>query len=90
MLRDLYYGRVNPWAMKLPKDDEMSTFIRRSNELEKEVNESLDDAGREKFTEFLKLDCEFGDAQQFLAFRRGFRIAARLILESLMDEPADT
>ena len=86
MLRDLYYGRVNPFGMKLPNDEETLGLITRSTELEHEVVEYLVDTGREKFTEFLKVDGEFGDIQQFTSFCRGFRIGARLMIDALCED----
>ena len=86
-LRDLYYGRIQPFATKLARDDELDMLIGRSKELEREVAGSLDEAGKAKFTEFLNVDTEFGDNQQFYAFARGFRIGVRLMLDTLTDDP---
>ena len=86
-LRELYYGRIRPAAMKLPQDEEMTALIKRTTELEKIVTESLDEAGRENFTEFLKADGDFSDLQLFHSFCRGFRVGVRLMLEAIMDEP---
>ena len=88
MLRDLYYGRINPSEMKLAWDGEIDTMIERSKELEKEISGSLDEAGREKFTEFMNVEGDFGDSQQFSAFCRGFRIGVRLMVDTFTDEVA--
>ena len=86
-LRDLFYGRIQPFAMKLARDNELDMLITRSKELEREIAGSLDEPGRAKFAEFLNVDTEFGDNKQFYAFVRGFRIGARLMLDTLTDDP---
>ena len=87
MLRELFYGRISPYGAKLPKDTETQAIIKRSTDLETEVNGILDEAGREKFSDFLKEDGELCDIQRFQSFRQGYRIGARLMLETLMNEP---
>ena len=86
MLRELYYGRVHPYEREFRKADEISAMSRRSIEFEKMVTDCLDEAGRERFSEFLKADSELGDNQQFDAFVCGFRIGARLMIDTLADD----
>ena len=88
MLRELFYGRISPYGAKLPKDTETQALIKRSSGLETELNEILDEAGREKFSDFLRDDGELCDIQRFQSFCFGYRIGARLMLETLMNEPS--
>ena len=87
MLRELYSGRLHPFAMKFEKDEKTSATVERSLVLEREITELLDEAGREKFTEFMRVDGDLGDVQRFQAFACGYRIGARLMLDTFADEP---
>ena len=86
-LRDLYYGRINPFGMKIARDEEIDGLIKRSQKLEHEIFGILDEAGKKKFTEFLNVDGDLGDSQQFQAFCRGFRVGTRLMIETFVDNP---
>ena len=74
-LRDLYYGRINPFGMRIVRDEELDRLVKRSQDLEHEVFGCLDEAGKQKFTDFLNVDGDLGDNQEFQAFCYGFRSA---------------
>ena len=87
MLRELYSGRIRPFAMRFEKDEKTSAITARSLALEQEITELLDEAGKEKFTEFMKADGDLEDVQRFQVFCCGYRIGARLMLDTFADEP---
>jgi len=84
-LRDLYYGRINPFGTRLVRDEEMDRLIKQSQDLEHEVFACLDEAGKQKFTDFLNTDGDLGDNQQFQAFCNGFRIGTKLMVETFVE-----
>jgi len=86
-LRDLYYGRINPFGMRLVRDEELDRLIKRSQDLEHEIFACLDETGKQKFTDFLNTDGNLGDSQQFQAFCNGFRIGTRLMVETFVESP---
>ena len=87
MLRELYSGHLHPFAMKFEKDEKTLTLVERSLVLEQEITEMLDEAGREKFTEFMRIDGDLEDVQRFQSFVCGYRIGARLMLDTFAGEP---
>lgn len=81
ILRELFYGNINPNARQFVRDSEYGKAIKTVSDCEEKLNAMLSGKELELFEKLMKAqsDSSYINGQEF--FIEGFRLGARIALE---------
>lgn len=82
ILKDLYYGNVNPLWDIIPQDKEYYPLIKKIGEESEYFKSKLSEADQERFENYLNLVYQSERMQNYSNFEQGYILGAKLIFES--------
>ena len=82
-LEDLYYGNLFPHEKCAKFDDEMKELLGLLNRNEEKLIATLSDEQKETFEKYKDCNREISEICEREAFLNGFRLGARIIIESV-------
>lgn len=89
ILRDLYYGRVNPSRDIVPKDKEYHHLRKKIGEERDYLISRVPEADRERFEDYNNLLYQSEAMQNYANFEWGYRFGMMLLLEGLAEETGE-
>lgn len=89
-LEDLYYGNIRPYESKISASSELQRMTQRVDECEVQLSEQLDESGRHALKVLASAQQEINSINAVENFMIGFRLGARLIIESMDDNDGNT
>ena len=85
ILEELWYGRINPSQRTQPEDKSDSELTEQIVEKEDELDSLLSDKAKEILEQMRDKQLDLSTSNERKAFISGFRLGARIMLET-MDE----
>lgn len=82
-LEDLYYGNLFPQEKCARLDDEVKELLKLLNRNEEKLISTLSDEQKETFEKYKDCNREISEICERQAFLNGFRLGARIIIESV-------
>lgn len=82
-LEDLYYGNLFPHEKCAKLDDEMKELLGLLNRNEEKLTTTLSDEQKETLEKYKDCNQEISEICEREAFLNGFRLGARIIIESV-------
>ena len=82
-LEDLYYGNLFPQEKCARLDDEVKELLKLLNRNEEKLISTLSDEQKETFEKYKDCNREISEICEREAFLNGFRLGARIIIESV-------
>ena len=82
-LEDLYYGNLFPHEKCAKLDDEVKELLKLLNRNEEKLTATLTEAQKETFEKYKDCNREISEICEKDAFLNGFRLGARIIIESV-------
>ena len=83
ILEDLYYGNLFPHEKVSKLDDETKELLGLLNRNEEKLIATLSDEQKETFEKYKDCNREISEICEKDAFLNGFRLGARIIIESV-------
>ena len=85
-IEDLWSGEINPVERKFKTDSEFHNLLKLSIRNQERLLELLNDGEQELFEKYKDCQTEMAWIEHKEIFVTGFRLGARLMLESLTDD----
>ena len=85
VLEDFWYGNIEPSEYDTSSVKEYKEALLRISRNEESLQDTLTDAQRKLFSQYLDSVREFQDMAECLLFQNSFRLGARMMLE-IMNE----
>ena len=86
ILDELYAGNVNPAERTFQRNDSYAKTMDQLAEAEEQLSRRLDDTGKEQLKRFQACQADVSSMDQFYAFKTGFRLGARIMLDILSEK----
>ena len=82
-LEDLYYGNLFPHEKCAKLDDEVKELLKLLNRNEEKLTATLSEEQKDTFEKYKDCNREISEISEREAFLNGFRLGARIIIESV-------
>lgn len=86
ILRELYYGRINPYKAKFEEDSFYQEDVKTMIDNEAKFLETLPEPEKLMFIDFVDAQAEVADTTAFEKFSYGFKLGVLLGMELVLDE----
>lgn len=83
ILEDLYYGNLFPHEKCAKLDDEVKELLKLLNRNEENLTATLSEGQKDTFEKYKDCNREIPEISEREAFLNGFRLGARIIIESV-------
>lgn len=87
-IEELYYGNIDPQARGFTKNSSIKKAYDKITELEKQLNEKLDNEEQEMFKSFININSEITAESGLDSFILGFRLGARFVYDTFLNDEA--
>ena len=85
VLEDFWYGNIEPSEYDTSSAKEYKEALLRISRNEESLQDTLTDAQRKLFSQYLDSVREFQAMAEYLLFQNSFRLGARMMLEVMED-----
>ena len=82
-LEDLYYGNLFPHKKVSKLDDEMKELLGLLNRNEEKLIANLSDEQKETFEKYKDCNLEISEISERQSFIMGFKLGAKIVIESM-------
>ena len=86
ILEDLWYGNIIPWEMFLRNDSHLNSLLSLSGKNYDKLTDTLTELQKELLEKYKDTLCEMNSFTEQAAFRYGFSLGVRLMMESMLTE----
>lgn len=86
ILENLWFGNITPVDRKLVRGSEVKKLLEKTTASENIFTAELSAEGQRAYTEYSKLMGDISAISECDAFCKGFRLGARLMIETLSEE----
>lgn len=87
-IEEFYYGNIDPQTRGFRKGTRIVKVSENINEIEEKLTERLNDEEKKLFLDFCNAYAELMGTSNLDSFIVGFRLGARLIMDTFMSEDA--